>query len=158
MRKVALRELLPGDFEEIVSVVDDWWGRRFVAECRGTLAGFIIGFLSPSQPTAAYVHLIGVDPGHRGHGIATLLYERFFTMARENNRVEVWAVTSPQNRGSIEFHGHLGFSIWPGEREENGVSVHGDYEPSGASRVVFVKALESSSPRDHRMSRVREGT
>jgi GNAT superfamily N-acetyltransferase len=175
VRNVALRQLHPGDFEGIVSVVDDWWGRPvrdkvprlffdhfwstiFVAECSGVPAGVIIGFLSPSQPTAAYVHLIGVDPRHCGHGLGTLLYERFFTIAREHNRVEVWAVTSPQNRGSIEFHGHLGFSIWPGDREENGVSVHSDYEPSGASRVVFVKALKSSIPRDHRMSRVREGT
>lgn len=170
-----MRQLRPGDFEGIVSVVDDWWGRpmreklprlffdhfwstSFVAECRGTLAGFVIGFLSPSRPTAAYVHLIGVDPQHCGHGIGTLLYERFFTIAREHNRAQVWAITSPQNRGSIEFHRRLGFFIWPGDHEENGVSVHSDYEPAGHSRVVFVKALESSTPRDHRMGRAWTGT
>jgi GNAT superfamily N-acetyltransferase len=175
VRNVALRQLHPGDFDRIVSVVDDWWGRpvrdkaprlffdhfwstSFVAECSGTFAGFLIGFVSPSQPSAAYAHLIGVDPRHCGQGIGTLLYERFFTIARKHNRFEVWAVTSAQNRGSIEFHGRLGFSIWPGDREENGVSVHGDYEPSGASRVVFVKALETSRRRDHRMGRAGEGT
>ena len=34
----------------------------FVAERNGELAGFLVGFLSQSEPDAAYVHFVGGQP------------------------------------------------------------------------------------------------
>ena len=38
----------------------------FVAERDGELAGFLVGFLSQSEPEEAYVHFVGVSPAERG--------------------------------------------------------------------------------------------
>jgi hypothetical protein len=75
---IGLRTATAADYDQIIAVVDDWWGRPIrhalarvfldhffatstIAEGDGELAGFLIGFLSPSQPDAAYIHFVGVQ-------------------------------------------------------------------------------------------------
>lgn len=125
---VTLRSAAPADYDRIISVLDNWWGRPVshalprlfldhfhatstVAEAGGNLAGFLIGFLSPSLPEAAYIHFVGVHPGHRRGGLARALYERFFALAAADGRTVVRAVTAPVNARSIAFHSSLGFSV-----------------------------------------------
>jgi ribosomal protein S18 acetylase RimI-like enzyme len=125
---LTLRTATPADYDRIAAVLDDWWGRPVshalprlfldhfhatstIAEADSDLAGFLIGFLSPSVPDAAYVHFVGVHPGHRRGGLARLLYERFFAQAAAHGRVIVSAVTSPVNERSIAFHRALGFTV-----------------------------------------------
>ena len=74
------------------------------------MVGFLNGFLSQTFPDEAYIHFVGVRPDRRGAGLATELYERFFTVARANGRTLVRCVTSPVNEGSIAFHRALGFT------------------------------------------------
>ena len=125
---VTLRTATPADYDRIAAVVDDWWGRPVshvlprlfldhfhatstVAEAGDDLAGFLIGFLSPSLADAAYIHFVGVHPGHRRGGLARLLYERFFALAAADGRTVVRAVTAPANARSIAFHAALGFTV-----------------------------------------------
>ena len=125
---LTLRTATPADYDRIAAVLDDWWGRPVghalprlfldhfhatsaVAEADGDLAGFLIGFLSPSQPDAAYIHFVGVHPGHRRGGLARLLYERFFALAAAHGATVVSAVTAPVNERSIAFHAALGFTV-----------------------------------------------
>jgi ribosomal protein S18 acetylase RimI-like enzyme len=125
---VTFRFATPADYDRIVGVLDDWWGRPVshalprlfldhfhatstVAEAGGDLAGFLIGFLSPSLPDAAYIHFVGVHPDHRRGGLARMLYERFFWLAAADGRSVVRAVTAPVNARSIAFHSALGFSV-----------------------------------------------
>jgi ribosomal protein S18 acetylase RimI-like enzyme len=125
---VTLRSAAPADYDRIISVLDNWWGRPVshalprlfldhfhatstVAEAGGNLVGFLIGFLSPSLPEAAYIHFVGVHPGHRRGGLARALYERFFALAAADGRTVVRAVTAPANARSIAFHSSLGFSV-----------------------------------------------
>ena len=62
-------------------------GTSFVAEDGdGRLAGFLVGFLSQTDPDDAYVHFVGVAPEQRGSGLGRELYERFFEAAREAGR------------------------------------------------------------------------
>jgi len=93
---VTLRQLRPSDHAAVITVVDDWWGGRqmadmlprlffehftdtsFAAERAGGLAGFLVGFLSQSRPAEAYIHFVGVEPGERGLGLGRRLYEAFF--------------------------------------------------------------------------------
>jgi predicted GNAT superfamily acetyltransferase len=133
-----------------MAVLDEWWGGRpmrdmlprlffvhfrdtsFVAERDGELAGFLAGFLSQSEPDAAYVHFAGVAPGERGTGLGRELYERFFALARARGRTRVSCVTSPANAGSLAFHRSLGFEASdpkPG------------YDGPGEDRVVLSRAL-----------------
>ncbi len=125
---VTLRAATAADYDSIAAVIDDWWGRPVshalprlfldhfhttstIAEADGDLAGFLIGFLSPSLPDAAYIHFVGVHPDHRRSGLARVLYERFFELAAADSRTVVRAVTAPVNERSIAFHRALGFTV-----------------------------------------------
>jgi predicted GNAT superfamily acetyltransferase len=127
-RDIEVRAADPADYDRIIAVVDDWWGRpvahalprlfldhfhdtSFVADDGADLAGFLVGFLSPSLPDAAYIHFVGVNPRFRGNGLARVLYERFFQVATAGGRSVVRAVTAPVNSPSIAFHAALGFSV-----------------------------------------------
>ena len=146
---IRLRTATAADYDQIIAVVDDWWGRPVrqalprvfvdhfhatsaIAESGGELAGFLIGFLSPSEPDAAYIHFVGVHPSLRGNGLARILYERFFALARANARQRVSAITAPQNAGSIAFHTAMGFTVTP---------PIPDYDGEGSPKVLFERRL-----------------
>ena len=146
---ITLRPATPEDFDPIIAVVDDWWGRPIrqalprvfldhfhatstVAEAEGALAGFLVGFLSPSQPDASYIHFVGVDPARRGHGLARTLYERFFTLAEADDRSVVRAITAARNTRSIAFHAAMGFTV---------TDPIPNYDGDSAPKVVFERRL-----------------
>jgi predicted GNAT superfamily acetyltransferase len=147
---LVVRQAEPADHARVVAVLDEWWGGRrmvdmlprlffmhfrdtsFVAERGGELAGFLVGFLSQSDPDAAYVHFVGVSPQERGSGLGRELYERFFAAARSHGRRTVSCVTSPTNAGSLAFHTAIGF-----EASEPKVG----YDGPGEDRVVLTRAL-----------------
>ncbi|MEV0348234.1 GNAT family N-acetyltransferase [Nonomuraea sp. NPDC050680] len=146
-----LRTADPGDYDRIVAVVDDWWGRPIrsilprlfldhfhrtstVAEEGGELVGFLIGFLSPSMPDAAYIHFVGIDPRLRGSGLGRRLYQRFFELARDGQRTSIRAITSPQNHASIAFHTAMGFTV---------MGPVPDYDGPEVDRIVFQLQLDS---------------
>ena len=125
---ILVRTAAAADYDQIIAVLDDWWGRpvrqalprlfldhfhatSFVAERDGDLAGFLIGFMSPSMPDVAYIHFAGVHPHFRGNGLARVLYQRFFELAAADGRRVVSAVTAPRNTGSIAFHTAKGFTV-----------------------------------------------
>ncbi|HEX8005678.1 MAG TPA: GNAT family N-acetyltransferase, partial [Trebonia sp.] len=82
-----------------------------VAERDGELAGFLIGFMSPSKLDSAYIHFVGVNPRSRGNGLARRLYETFFDRAKTEGRRVVRAVTASHNSASIAFHTAMGFTV-----------------------------------------------
>jgi len=147
--EITLRTATPADFDPIIAMVDDWWGRPIrsalprvfldhffatstIAEADGALAGFLIGFLSPSQPDEAYIHFVGVDPARRGNGLARVLYERFFALAAANDRQIVRAITAAKNTRSIAFHTAMGFAVTP---------PIPDYDGDSAPKVRFERPL-----------------
>jgi PhzF family phenazine biosynthesis protein len=158
-RGVQIRRLRASDYRPVIEVLDAWWGGRhmadmlpslffehftdtsFVAVRRGELIGLLVGFVSQSRPKEAYIHLVGVDPNQRGHGLARRLYTAFFRAARERGCSVVRAVTSPANKGSIAFHRRMGFELEPGEIEMDDVPVSLDHDGPGQDRVLFMKTL-----------------
>ncbi|MGW7069233.1 N-acetyltransferase family protein [Streptomyces sp. NPDC054855] len=104
----------------------------------GRVAAFLVGFLSQTQPDAAYVHFVGVDPRLHGQGVGRTLYQGFFALARSHGRRYVHCVTSPQNTASQAFHARLGFTV---------SSVKPDYDGPGLDRVTFT--LDLAEHRDH---------
>ena len=103
-----------------------------VAESPAGLAGFLIGFVSPTEPGTGYVHFIGVDPAARRSGLGAALYRRFFDDAGRAGAHTVRAVTSPVNTASIAFHRAVGFTVSP---------VEPDYDGPGHDRVCFSRTL-----------------
>lgn len=150
------------DHLRVVDAIPVWWGmptgvaptgllpRLFfqhftntsilVEDDDGALAAFLIGFRSASRPDTAYVHFVGVAPDLRGRGVARDLYERFFTMMREEGCTTVEAITGPINRGSQSFHRALGFTQG-GDTDLDGVLAYRDYDGRGEHRVTFNRQL-----------------
>jgi predicted GNAT superfamily acetyltransferase len=146
---LTVRPARPEDFDTIIAVIDDWWGRpasrnltrlfldhfcgtSLIAEHGGELAGFLIGFLSPAKSVQAYIHFAGVAPAWRGAGLARSLYEQFFDQARQDGRTVIKAITSPQNGPSIAFHQAMGFTASDPIK---------DYDGPSLDRVVFVRSV-----------------
>ncbi|MEN3539255.1 GNAT family N-acetyltransferase [Microbispora sp. ZYX-F-249] len=144
-----LRPAEPADYDRVIAVVDDWWGRSIhgslprlfldhfhrtsiIAEHDERLGGFLVGFLSPSMPDAAYIHFVGVDPRFRGNGLARRLYRGFFDIAQAGHRSVVRAITSPQNDASIAFHTKMGFTV---------TGPHPDYDGPSTDRILFERRL-----------------
>ena len=144
-----LREARPDDYDAIVSVVDEWWGRpiagvlprlyldhfhrtSLVAERDQDLSGFLIGFHSPSRSDEAYIHFVGIAPAARGTGLARRLYEEFFAAAVRAGRPRLHAITSPVNTASIAFHRAMGFDV---------IGPVTDYDGPGVDRVVFERVV-----------------
>lgn len=154
-----LRNIRESDYHPIISVIDEWWGGRqmadmlprlffvhfqttsFVIEANDRLLAFLIGFISQSHPHEAYIHFVGVNPEFRKQGLGERLYNHFFEVVRQQGCVYVSCVTSPVNKGSIAFHTRLGFSAQPGDEEIDGISVKSNYDGNGQPRVVFNKKI-----------------
>jgi ribosomal protein S18 acetylase RimI-like enzyme len=144
----TIRHAEPGDYAQVISVVDEWWGGRpmaamlpklffvhfrdtsFVAEDEGRIVGFLCGFRSQTSDDEAYIHFVGVDPAERGSGLGRALYERFFAAVAPRSVVR--AVTSPVNERSVAFHRALGFEV---------EKVDEDYDGRGEARVLLRRQL-----------------
>ena len=147
---ISLRSARVGDYDRIITVVDEWWGRpvqralprlfldhfhdtSLVAErSGGELAGFLVGFRSQARRDCAYIQFVGVAPQARGSGLAAMMYRAFFAAAAEDGRSVVRAVTAPVNSASIAFHTALGFTVTG--------PVDG-YDGPSAAKVLFEKRL-----------------
>lgn len=146
---VEVRPARPDDYESIVAVVNEWWGRpmarmlprlfldhfyatSLIAERDGELLGFLIGFHSASAPHRAYIHFVGVAPAARGTGLARQLYETFFAASIQDGCTTVSAITSPMNTASVAFHRAMGFTV---------TGPVPDYDGPGVDRIVFERQL-----------------
>ncbi len=117
----------------------------FVAEEDGFIMGFIVGFLSQSNPEESYIHFLGVHPDFRKRGIARELYGQFFKSVRAKGCRLVKCVTSTVNKTSIAFHIALGFQVEPGDAQIDGMTCHSDYDGPGEHRVLFVKSVPENT-------------
>jgi predicted GNAT superfamily acetyltransferase len=159
---LQIRQLSAADYPFVISVVDQWWGGRrmadmlprlffehftdtsFAAERDGNLTGFLVGFISQSRPGEAYIHFVGVDPAERGSGLGRQLYEAFFQAVQVRGCVLVRAITSPANHSSIKFHQRMGFRLEPGDAEVDGIPVSVGYDGRGGDRTRFVRSLHKN--------------
>ena len=159
LSRVTIRGVEQSDYGRVLAVIDHWCGGRgmsaglsrvffehfgqtgFIAEADDELVGFLLGFVSQTYPSEAYVHFVGVRPDRRRAELGTALYERFFGAAYAQYCSVVRASTSPVNKSSIAFHQALGFLIEPGDGEVDGVPVRRDYPAPGESRVQFVRGI-----------------
>lgn len=145
---MTIRGFTKADYDYIVSVLDRWWGGpsrelahplffyelggpALIAEDDGRTIGFLLGFHTPTAPTTAYVHMVGIHPEHRRRGVGKDLYAVFLDRARAAGAVRAKAITNVGNEGSVAFHRAMGFSI----------TEDPDYAGPGRARVVFTRDL-----------------
>lgn len=142
------RGITKRDFDEIVQVIDQWWGgptsalahplffyelgeHALIVEDEGAMVGFLFGLVTERAPRVGYVHLVGIDPAYRRRGVGRELYEEFGRRVRQAGGVRLKAITTPGNHGSLEFHRALGFTI----------EQVSDYAGPGRTRYVFSRDL-----------------
>lgn len=147
------RPLTKADFDQIVQVIDRWWGGPTsalahpmffyelgrlarVVEIDGTLVGFLLGFICPDGEVG-YVHLVGIHPDFRRRGVAALLYRAFEGDCRREGVKRLKAITTLGNEGSVRFHLAQGWSM---EEDEH-------YAGPNRTRIVFTKTLEDEGPK-----------
>lgn len=149
----SMRTASPGDYDAVISHLDDWsgrpvaaalprlffdlfWATSLVIDGPAGPEAFLIGVLSPSDDRHAYIHFVGVAPHARQRGYGRALYEEFFRRAQAAGRTTVAAVTAPVNVKSAEFHRALGFSVTGPVRDYNG---------PGRDMLTFKRDLPSGS-------------
>jgi ribosomal protein S18 acetylase RimI-like enzyme len=147
--RLTIRPLTKSDYDEIVSVIDRWWGGPTsalahpiffyelgelsrVVTVGERLVGFMLAFIAPAGPTG-YVHLVGIDPEHRRRRVGTGLYRSFEQACRAAGCREMKAITTVGNEEAQHFHRALGY----------GVATIPDYAGPGRMRVVFSKDLHA---------------
>lgn len=131
-RKVPLntRQTVPADYLRVMSILVDWFDgldlrmilpRLFFEHFNNTsmiidnedgeIVSFLVGFISQSDPTVAYIHFQGVNPKYRCKGIATYQYNKFFNMVQSNGNQcnRVTCLTEKTNLKSRGFHAYMGF-------------------------------------------------
>lgn len=159
LQKMNIRHAEPSDYEKVAPVINDWWGGRqmkdklprlffehfqntsFIAEADENLIGFLIGFLSQTNPAESYIHFVGVHPDYRKVQVGKKLYEAFYREAKKAGGKTVRCITSPVNKVSIAYHRNMGFSIEKGDKVVEGVPVFSNYDGLNQDRVLFVKEL-----------------
>jgi GNAT superfamily N-acetyltransferase len=141
------RPLAKADYDQIVRVIDRWWGGPTTAlahpiffyelgrlarvvEADGLLVGFLLGFMCSDAPVG-YVHLVGIHPDYRRRGVGRLLYSAFESDCRREGCTQLKAITTLGNEGSVVFHQTQGWTMQEVE----------DYAGPGRLRIVFTKSL-----------------
>jgi GNAT superfamily N-acetyltransferase len=144
------RRITKQDFDQIVQVIDQWWGgpisasahpiffyelgdHALVVEQGSVMIGFLLGFIASSTDGSktGYVHLVGIHPDYRRRGVGRLLYNRFVEECVAAKCVRMKAITTPGYEGSIRFHLAQGW---------NAAEVD-DYAGPDRKRIVFTKSL-----------------
>jgi GNAT superfamily N-acetyltransferase len=143
------RAITKADFDQIIEVIDRWWGgapmstlahpiffyelghNALVVHEAEKMIGFLLGFVKFQDPRTGYVHLVGIHPDYRRRGVGRVLYKTFIDRCKEAGCERMKAITTLGNEGSIRFHASLGWSVDEIE----------DYAGPGRKRVVFSKTL-----------------
>lgn len=161
---MEIRGLRESDYDQVIGEIDRWWGGRpmftmvprlffrdfhdmsLAVEDEGRVIAFLVGYLSPADPTKAYIHFVGIDPDERRAGLGRELYLRFEEMAKNRGATRIEAVTSPVNTGSRAFHEAVGFlALEPGGELKPPTIAQDwvDFDGPGQSRIRFVKHITS---------------
>ena len=132
--KIEVRNLEKGDLPWIVNIEErltgvarrDYWEKRIelseairphwaslVAELGGRGVGFVFGRAGELEfglpGTVAWIETIGVDPAHRGRGIARALLEQFTVSAEDHGITTIFTLVRNESQDMIEFFRRLGF-------------------------------------------------
>ena len=147
------------DYRKVISVIDDWWGGRnmadmlphlffkhfgdtcYIMEENGEMIGFLVGFISQTHPEQAYIHFFGIHPDYRRMGYGKKMHQFFFEQVKQRGCASVHLVTSIVNKTSIAYHTKIGFKIEEGDGVTDGVPVHLDYDGIGSRMVLFSMEL-----------------
>ncbi len=158
---MLVRNAFPDDFLEIANKSIEWAdivieresiyhiltehfrSTCFIAEDRGEMVGYLLGYRSQTRPEEALVHLIQVAPRLRGNGIGRRMFNQFQSAAIAMMCKKIVALSRPENNFCNGFNKAMGFSIVDGENtiEVNGMRAIKDYNGPGKHMVLWSKNI-----------------
>jgi GNAT superfamily N-acetyltransferase len=156
---MLVRNAFPRDFIEVANKAKEWAdlvieresiyrvmtehfrSTCFIAEDRGQMIGYLLGFRSQYRPEEAIVHLTQVAPRLRGNGIGRRMFGQFQASVKTMGCTRITAHSRPENNSCNRFYKAMGFETAPGEIEVNGMPCVKDYNGPGKHRVVWVKNI-----------------
>lgn len=166
---IRLRRPTEADYRIIAAVVDDWWdgkvlhgllprlwfrhfaGTSWIAEIADprtragvpTVAGFLIGFVSPADPAIGVIHALGVDPRWRRIGVGKALVGAFAVDASTAGATILETLIWPGNRRSLPFLAALGFGPDPDPdaRPIYGIPAIEGYDFGTEDRARFTRGV-----------------
>jgi GNAT superfamily N-acetyltransferase len=158
---MLVRNAFPGDFLEIASKSKEWAdlvieresiyhiltqhfrNTCFIAEDRGEMIGYLLGFRSQSWPEEACIHLVQVAPRLRGNGIGRRMFNQFQSAAIAMGCKKIVTLSRPENNFCNGFNKAMGFSIVDVENtiEVNGMRAIKDYNGPGKHMVLWSKKI-----------------
>ncbi len=162
MSGLDLRHPTEADQPRIAALVDAWfdgrrvrhlvgraWFRHFgstswlAEDGAGAAIGFLIGYRSQDQPGEAVLHLVGVHPSHRRHGIGRALVNAFLVDAADTGAARLTSLGWPDDRIAIAFFRAMAFEpdAGPGSQNLYGTPAFPDYDSAGEDRVVLVREI-----------------
>ncbi len=118
-----VRPMIEGDLDavmaiEVASYAHSWKAEHFFHEIAGSCSwpfvavedGHVIGYVClMSLFEEAQILNVAVQPGHRGRGIARLLLEQAFRVAREKGAETMALEVRASNAAAISLYEKLGF-------------------------------------------------
>jgi len=160
--QVTIRSATGKDHLPLVRVVDDWWGGRptrqrlprlwldhfsgtsLVAEVPGGgRVGFIVGFVSADRADEAYLHLVGVAPGRRRHGVGRALVDAFVGRVVARGVRRVTTIAWPGDPIGLAFLRAMGFETdgGRGTRPLYGVPAWTDWDHDHDDQAVLTREI-----------------
>lgn len=162
MTAVRFRRPCADDHARVLEAAPDWWAdrrvrplvrrvwfrhftsRSWLAETpEGRLAGVLIGFVSPDDPSVGVIGLLGVSPNHRRAGLGRELVRRFGVDVERLGVRRLEATVWPDDRIALTFLRALGFrpDDGPGTRPLYGTPAYADFEGPGEDVAILVRDL-----------------
>jgi GNAT superfamily N-acetyltransferase len=158
---MLVRNAFPGDFLEVANKSKEWAdivieresiyhiftehfrSTSFIAEDRGEMIGYLLGYRSQSKREEALVHLIQVAPRLRGNGVGRRMFNQFEAAAKAMGCTRITTHSRPENNSCNRFYKAMGFDVVCREDtiEVNGMPAVRDYNGPGKHRVVWYKSI-----------------
>ncbi len=146
---IKLYELI-GEIEGIVQhpthfykIMITYFGNSIpIVSLNGRIVGFLLGFVSQTDPDEFFIWQLGVSPQHRGKGIAGKIMDYTLSIATESGCRRITATVETTNKPSQLLFESSGFSIVTNNRlgeviEEHGKLAIKNYYASGTNQVFY---------------------
>ncbi len=158
---VRVRRPVDADHRVLVGLVDGWFGRRVQAELPrfwfraftttsavaeddgGRPVGFAVGFVSGDDSDIGWLHLVGVHPARRRHGIGRVLVTTVAEALDDRGATRVMTAAPADEPIALAFLRAVGFRVeeGPDTRPLYGTPAHADWNRQGDDRVVLSRPL-----------------
>jgi GNAT superfamily N-acetyltransferase len=124
------------------TMIEHFRNTCFIAEDRGEIIGYLLGFRSREDPNIAFIRLIQVAPRLRGNGVGRRLFNQYQAAVKSMGCKKIMAIGDPENKNCATFYVAMGLEasgrIIP---EMEGMIAAKGQDVAGKHVVLWVKEI-----------------